>query len=216
MARRGSDRDRSRERRGSAPDPVRAATPAAKPSRSIPTAANRYNGQGSTSLPVSPTSSQLRLVPARSPRSERSGGSLPQPTKKPVSTATPRAKPRLQRKPIVAGKRSLDRASKVSIDWKAPSTKTGVDAKRRRAKPDKSAPASPRVKAKEKKPAARSSPKGAQQAKKTGSNKLTDKNYKGYDATAGKPDKLERPNCKERPSDNRSGGGGSRSFIPWC
>lgn len=29
-------------------------------------------------------------------------------------------------------------------------------------------------------------------------------------------ERLERPKCKARPSDNLSKGGGSRAFIPWC
>lgn len=45
-------------------------------------------------------------------------------------------------------------------------------------------------------------------------------NYKGYDATKGKPRKLLDMFCKERPTDNKrkrkGGGGGKRKFVPWC
>ena len=86
-----------------------------------------------------------------------------------------------------------------------------------RAKPDKKrTPDHPETK----KPAARSSePKRDARQEKTGSAKLTDKNFKGYDAIAGNPRKKDPLRCKERPKDNRpkgGGGGGPRRFVPWC
>jgi hypothetical protein len=230
-------RDRSRDRRGS--DPIREATRgrAAGNSRPTATAALRTatrgsapsgRSQGDLRIPSRseiggsrgrvPSSRVVAVPPAREPARPVAPVRQP-PTSAPSGRQPPRRKP-LHRKPTVPGKQRLERGSRkrVPISWEeTPKAKPKRgDAKRQGAKPPKSAPSSPRTRDKVKTPAARSSPKGARQAKKSGSAKLTDKNYKGYDATAGKPGKKERPTCKDRPSDNRSGGGGSRKFIPWC
>lgn len=47
-------------------------------------------------------------------------------------------------------------------------------------------------------------------------------NFKGYDATKGKPKSLAKrlleEICKPRPTDNRKkkGGGGGKKWAPWC
>lgn len=85
---------------------------------------------------------------------------------------------------------------------KSPAPTERVDAKRRRAKPDKSALSNL---------SARSSAAPRKDARKA-----TGKKFVGYDALEGKP-KVDR-NCKPRPDDTepKGGGGGSRDFVPWC
>lgn len=209
MARRGSSDSRGRDARSRAPDPVRAAT---KPSSS--------SGARSVAVSVPARSSaarvagDVRVAPRQSSASRQSVVALartPIQAARPVSRKLP-----LQRMATVPGKRSLDRGQRVAIEWNTPKGKTPGDAKRRGAKPPKSAPAQGRSTSARDKPSARSSDqRDARKAK--GSAKLTDKNYKGYDATRGKPGKKEW-HCKEPPKDTRPkpGGGGSKRFIPWC
>lgn len=196
--------DRSRDRRGSTPDPVKSAT--AKPKASFYQAPS-FKGYDAT---VPRTSSRsvgdVRLSSSRSDNSVRQGravtSSLPQPIKPAVKPTT---KPRLQRTPTVAGKRSLDRAPRVSIRWEAPKTEAKKPAR-----------------AGTKKPAARSSDRrDARRVEKDSDWKDLDRKRARSKAEAKKlveALKKEPFQCKERPKDSRpkKGGGGSRDFIPWC
>jgi len=113
-----------------------------------------------------------------------------------------------------------------------------VDASRRRRNADKSAGLSlstAKTKQKKHRPARKVSPQDAlDRKKKRGSERLNDRNYKGYDATKGNPRRRNKlRHCKERPDPNREPerdenkkGGGSgggkpstkkdKDFVPWC
>lgn len=214
MARR-SDRSRDRDRsRRVGSDPVAAATPS-RPSptksvaatlRNVPTSANRYAGAADLRLPSSSSSRGSSSSSYKSPGFVGYDVTVGRPNR------------RLERISTAPGKRSLDRGPIVRVGFKSP-LETVRDASRRADKP-KSAKAEGRTKKSPRARDTRSAPRDARVGKK-GSSRLTDKNYKGYDATKGKPDKKKKDiwHCKDRPSGEdtkKSGGGGSRSFIPWC
>lgn len=93
--------------------------------------------------------------------------------------------------------------------------KKAVDAKRRRVQPSKSARTNQALDADKGK---RGADAKRRRAKPSKSATMSDKNFKGYDATKGKPDHLKELRCKERPKDNKpkGGGGSGKRFVPWC
>lgn len=126
----------------------------------------------------------------------------------------------------------------ASTIWESAAAKrrrNRVDATRRRRNAAKSAGLSISTEQKKKHRTARKvSPQDApDRKKKRGSERLNDRDYKGYDATKGNPRRRNKlRHCKERPDPNReperddkkTGGGGGgkphpkkgKDYVPWC
>lgn len=182
------------------PSPPRLSTPVKR------TAATRSTASGGLTRkqagPEGPRVYQTRTPPKEWTRPTK-GRSKPQATRPSRPVVTP-PKPPVVDPPVAVVRRGLVTASRLALAGQFAA----------RSRPEKKAvrKAEPKPAKKTHRPERSALPRDEYKAKQ----------YKGYDAVAGKPERLAKEKevvrCKERPKDNRprKGGGGGKRFIPWC
>lgn len=219
------NRDRRERSRGSAPDPVRAAAKV----RATGTGSQIVAGRQSKPTTVAAAKRHVDSLRVSVERPERVQRAAPASARlnSPTFVGYDATKPRVVAK---KGKVALDRigthkavavgakrVSRLSLWEKEAPTK-----KENSARPGKvsgQTNKSGKQTQTNKPEARRSDQRDARPAKKSGSAKLSDPNFKGYDASRGKPGKRDMLHCKERPTDTKpkgGGGGPKKRFIPWC